>query len=415
MKMKTYIVASLAEAVDQIKRDLGPDAVILSTRKYDSGKLFDRKRQKLEVVASVDVEEPKDSKGSLPVPGHSLRMFADIANGHMSTIRDELQRLREFVEVQRQNEVHRANAAASQAAPPSDTLRVLANAPIISSVASTALGDAVLAISQALMWHRLVPEAMQQLTDALLRVETTDPTQIKEAAAAWIMQRLPKPVAYNAETDPRIIAFVGQTGSGKTTTLVKLASRLALQQRKTVGFITLDHFRVGADEQLHKYASILDVPCHLATNKQEFHEALKALSSCDIVCVDTAGRSPFDTNGVKQLEEMLTIDQPIWRALVLPSAVSDPDLSQALQRFAALQYQHLIITKLDESVALGSLFNATYLTGKPLAYFTMGQHVPEDFEDAALERVIDCLLNFSGRYAVPVAAIPNEEAGRQVS
>ena len=56
------------------------------------------------------------------------------------------------------------------------------------------------------------------------------------------------------------VALVGPTGVGKTTTIAKLAGRLALVEKKKVGLITIDTFRIGAIEQFKTYAEIMNIP-----------------------------------------------------------------------------------------------------------------------------------------------------------
>ena len=99
---------------------------------------------------------------------------------------------------------------------------------------------------------------------------------------------------------PRIVAVVGPTGVGKTTTIAKLAAMYALNRKVSVAMITTDNFRVGAVEQLKTYAKIMDLPIEVAGSSQELAKALAKHADKDLILIDTAGRSPKDS---ERLEE----------------------------------------------------------------------------------------------------------------
>ncbi len=400
MKIKTYLVPTLAEAVEKIKRDLGPDAVILSTRKAPPTTRWRMLggQPKLEVTAALDVKDPAAMQAVRPesVLRQTSKIVTDLTEERLNPLREELARIKQslgqFVNGQDKKEeapVDKESTAKRFASQPSQRLR--------------GAGGEIVKISQNLLWHRLDPQVVQELADHLMSQATpTSQGKMEELAASWMRDKLPKTSHFHeGRSRERLLAVLGPTGSGKTTTLVKLASHLALEKKQTLAFITLDHFRIGAEEQLRKYASILGVPCQLAVDKKEFQDALKKFSHVDTILIDTAGRSPFDQEGLKRVQNTLDISQPIWKSLVISANLHEPDLSQNISQFRATDVQNLILTKLDETTCFGGLFNASYGAGLPLCYFTMGQQVPEDIEIATKERVIDCLFNFSGLFPIP--------------
>src|SRR5690606_19480349 len=75
-------------------------------------------------------------------------------------------------------------------------------------------------------------------------------------------------------TGCRVVAMVGPTGVGKTTTIAKLAANYRLREKKRVGLITVDTYRVAAVEQLRTYADIIDLPMEVVATPREMREAV---------------------------------------------------------------------------------------------------------------------------------------------
>ncbi len=252
-------------------------------------------------------------------------------------------------------------------------------------------------ISLDLLSHRLRPQTVQDLTHYLLETNPDGtPTQLREQAAEWLMDHLPDCRPFTPDPNRQnLVAMIGPTGSGKTTTLVKLASHLVLEKKQSIAFISLDYQRIGGKEQLKRHAAILKAPCLYARTPLQFQKAAKSLENFSVVLIDTAGCSPNDDRAVWDLHQTLSCDKPVWKGLVIPAVLQEPDMSRTIRKFSTVRCQNLIVTKLDETSCFGTLYNAPTQSSLTPAYFTMGQQIPEDFEIASKERIIDCLLNFS--------------------
>ncbi|MEM9073680.1 MAG: hypothetical protein AAGE52_34640 [Myxococcota bacterium] len=199
---------------------------------------------------------------------------------------------------------------------------------------------------------------------------------------------------------PRVVAFVGPTGVGKTTTLAKIAAHAALVQRRSVGLVCLDQYRVAGAEQLQRYADLIGVPMESAHDERSLRASLRRLGSADLVLVDTAGRSPRDEAAIGVTGAQLqNAGEPVETHLCFPANVSDIELEAIIERYGeAHGPRRLIATKVDEAVYHGSIVAAQIHGGIPYSYFTTGQRVPEDIEVASAGRLAS-LLSGEGVFA----------------
>lgn len=184
----------------------------------------------------------------------------------------------------------------------------------------------------------------------------------------------------------RVRALVGPTGVGKTTTVAKMAAVAALVEQRTVGLVCLDQYRVGAAEQLQRYADLIGIPMESANDAKGFDRALRRLARADLILVDTAGRSPRDSAGIGQTADTLRgAAEQVEVHLCVPASMRESELVSTIERQSASSPSRLVVTKLDEANFCGGVLAAYVHSGLPLSYFTTGQRVPEDIEAASAE------------------------------
>lgn len=176
------------------------------------------------------------------------------------------------------------------------------------------------------------------------------------------------------------IFFIGSTGVGKTTTIAKLASIYTLVKKYKVALITADTYRIAAVEQLRTYANILDIPIKVIYKEEEILDCIEEFSDMDLILIDTAGRSYQDTKHLNELKELLAQVEEKQVYLVLSLSTKNSDLKKTIAAYHFTDLS-LIFTKLDETLAYGSILNLKHQTGKSLAYVTTGQNVPEDIAE----------------------------------
>jgi flagellar biosynthesis protein FlhF len=195
------------------------------------------------------------------------------------------------------------------------------------------------------------------------------------------------------KTGPSLVALIGPTGVGKTTTLAKIASEAILKKGLKVGLINLDNYKLTAFDQLATYAKILNVPFRSAGSIEDLKAALSDFKNLDLIMIDTTGRSQRDPDSLKEMHEILKSIPDLSTYIVLSATTRDSELYDAASRFSVFRPEGMIISKLDEATVYGGIYNVSQKVKIPLLYFTTGQKIPDDIEEASKERVASLIMD----------------------
>ncbi|AGT43065.1 flagellar biosynthesis protein FlhF [Treponema pedis] len=202
----------------------------------------------------------------------------------------------------------------------------------------------------------------------------------------------------------KVISLVGPTGIGKTTTLAKLAAYHVLAVSKKLGrflevrVITLDQYRIGASFQIQKYCEHMKIPLAIADSPGDLNKYLSLYkNSADVICIDTTGRSPTDTENILKMQSYFeVIDKENAETHLIVSAVTKTaDIREIMKQYGGFKYSSLIITKLDETSNTGSIISILSEYNIPAAYITTGQKVPNDIERASKAVFLKKLKGFN--------------------
>ncbi len=200
-----------------------------------------------------------------------------------------------------------------------------------------------------------------------------------------------------------IVALVGATGVGKTTTVAKLAARYMLRHgANRVALVTTDSFRIGAHQQLRTYGKILGLPVYIANDADELRTTLEGLRDKDLVLIDTAGMSQRDLRLNEQFELLRQssrqLSSQIQSYAVLSTTTQRVALDETLRALEQVELSGCILTKTDETVALGEALSVVRRHRLPVAYVCDGQRVPEDIHPARAAKLVSQAVALMRRY-----------------
>ncbi|MFW2365723.1 MAG: flagellar biosynthesis protein FlhF [Desulforhopalus sp.] len=417
MQVRIFESPDMTSGLKMIKKELGPDALILSTRTVRNSKMGLLGKPMLEITAAIDPDYP--SKNIAQTKQANIRETRATrrpeSNMGFQQVVDEcvdkyLQPTASSPEESRQTVLSRPQVTASSQGTLQrevDELRTLVAslAGQINTIASSEENQpekSVLdneteqfsppgsnqhtenedrLISQ-LLKREINSETAQKIAD-LIRENFPDSLSNAENESQLIQETIQgllrtSPPDFQAEPGQHRIALIGPTGVGKTTTLAKIAANYLSNHSGSIALITIDTYRIAAVEQLKVYGEIMHLPVEVVITPDQLQEALNKHRDKELILIDTAGRSPRDNFSIEELASFLKPQFGIEKHLVLSATTRENELVETADRFSRLIVDKTIFTKIDECTNLGVLLNLQMQTSAPLSYITNGQRVPED-------------------------------------
>ncbi|MBI4688380.1 MAG: flagellar biosynthesis protein FlhF [Nitrospirae bacterium] len=362
MKIKKFDANTFSEALGLVKKEMGEDAIILSSEERKGGK------RGVTVTAAVDYDAQNTEHRTLNTEHRTqntdITGFKSVLSSEMpvarpsdiSYVMEELSRLRESIESMR------------------------------SSGYELALPHEKKGIRQFLIERAIGEEFALSLckkADNLNEIPSLITTDIKTR------QQL--------INNKKAIMLIGPTGVGKTTTIAKLAA-CAIKDGKSAAIVSLDTYRIGAIEQMRIYARIMGIPMDIAASVNELRQSLAKYSGKDIIFIDTTGRNPSEESYINEIKHICDTGFSIEVHLLM-SVNSDYDfMAESHKHYSKIPIDCIAFTKADEAVKFGSIYNLSVLYKKPIAYITTGQRVPGDIELPSNERIAEVILKKASKY-----------------
>lgn len=364
----------MAEAMKQIRTELGEDAVILNSKMIQNvGFLGLFKRKKIEVIAAIDTQSknnPVTLKEKKPAAPPKQPVIHDNSqNSTTDDLHDELAELKKMVQ-----DITKTKLNHNQSYP-----------------------DIIQQFSENLNQQDIQTDINISICDQLLekwRTSKIEPTA--QVISDWGKEILINQISsfqHGGISEKRkFVNLVGPTGVGKTTTLAKIAAGQLLENKKKIAFITTDTYRIAAIEQLKTYANLLNVPVEVVYKLPDFQKAIDKFVDFDLVFIDTAGRNYRDYKYIEELKKLIDFDQDIETYLALSVTMKEKDVSDIVKNFESINIDKFIFTKLDETTTYGSLINLMLKYKKGVAYLTNGQDVPDDIKEGSAKVMVHQLF-----------------------
>ncbi len=399
MRIKKFIGATLQEAVAQMKRELGKDAMVLQSKTVPGKGLFDYSGQEqVEILAAVDEDRPKTA-----VQGRTAGRQGGAAVSVPASPSAERREPKEFY--------------VPPVVPPSPESRITARdiellkaemkdiRATVGKVADflryrnlPALPENLLIILKQLLDNEVDEKIAREIVqDVHVRIKGDEYDDLRLIVNMSIdrIASVIKTAAKRTRTEGRgavVTVLVGPTGVGKTTTLAKMASTAKLVGGERVALISADTYRIGAVEQLRTFAGIADIPLQVVYSPAEMEQAVSRFKHVDRIFIDTTGRGQRDKTNLEEMAKMTQAAQADEVHLVLSATTKYRDMEEIIANFRCMGFNRMLFTKLDETTCLGALLNLLIREKKPVSFVTTGQTVPDDIEPVQATRLARMIL-----------------------
>jgi flagellar biosynthesis protein FlhF len=419
MKVKTFHALTMQDAMRAIKEELGPEAIILSSKEVHQGGRMLRvfNRPVLEVMAACEQDpllqdETPESMAQLPTGEPSAPAQA------VESFHAALRSVMESSPIRIESAVPEPAAPPKQAAGEKwkqhrlqhlraelcEVSRLLAESlPPETQSMGTGRPPAIARLCRSFVQQGMRPSTAEALGDDLLQRLGPDEPGHEGAVEAALQEAIACRIGISGpilgrEGGRAVGLILGPSGAGKTSIVTKLAAHHRIELGQSVVVVTFDAYREASVEQLRQYAHTLGVPFAAAQSPRQLHQGLRRHGWADVVLIDMPGVGPEDVSSAAELHRLIGEESVITTHVALPASSQERDLRRILDRVKDLPLLRLLFTKLDDTESFGTIFDVARHTGLPLSYWGVGQRVPEDIELASPERLAECLM--AQRYVV---------------
>jgi len=385
MRIKKYEVFDMKEAMKLIKEELGPEAMILSTRKVVKNNSFGLfSRPIIEVTVGIEDDERvvnAKKNGAKPAAPAAANPYANTYKPQQfKPAVPEKSEADKITEVINTLGLNKFEGLVNDIAEIKRQMMEIKSGMKDSFVVD--LSQPVLEFYNILLKNGVDDDIAYKFLKKIEKRAAAGLTrnQVKNLSVQLLGDLIPMEKDYFSMIKQKVLALVGPTGVGKTTTIAKIAANLSLQLKKSVALITIDNFRIGAVEQLKNYAEIVSIPLRVASSPAELEKTIYELRDYEYVFIDSMGRSQFDNEQIGDLRKFLEVSPLIKVALVLSMSCNHAELTDTFDRYSKLMPEYMIFTKLDETKYFGPLINLPIKKKTPVMLLSKGQNVPDDME-----------------------------------
>jgi len=366
MRLKTYFVDTVEEALLRARGEFGEEAMLVHSKRasadaehlgryevvfaaQQTGKPSQVPRSPI-AVTPTDLPRKPPARSALPVVERQLESSL---GSRQANIRRELKALSKMMD-----------------APPNEPL---CRSEEIRSTLDELYG--YLAEREVRTKH------IEEITRSVgLRLMHSDSAQCGQAPETLLGEALVNPLSVRPQHDCatlRMIALIGPPGVGKTTTLAKLAVREGLARGRSVHVLDLDNQRIGGGDHLQTICGLLGVSYQQVLGPEMVPGILAGARAEGLILIDTPGLTVEDNTELAVMGLGLGEYMTMERHLVLPATLRNPEMIRYWTTFRRCRPTHLLFTRLDESLCFGPVWSLAFESQLPLTWMTTGRKIPE--------------------------------------
>lgn len=386
MDVKTFEGVTMSDAMKAVKKELGRDAVILTTKERP----IEGGRSKIYEVRATSAGAKLEQK-----TGDQLRFDSQI--GKINLLETRLNGLIERTPTT--EDLNRVESGLFEVKMLLlEALRkkeggVLENLP--EDLASIYHQLSVMGVEEvhcgALInyLNSLPKDEMSQLKTAAEKLDF-----YRSNAIRWMLKRIKVAPKWSAPSgSPLVHAFVGNAGAGKSTAVAKLAAMMKKDGYTNVLLVNADSKKINANENLRVHAKLLGVNYASVDDMSELKKLIIDHRNTELILIDTAGTNPRSEKDVGEFKQLNSLGFPVDVHLVLPLTEKPIQLDRAIRSFSPVGVSSLIFSRMDECWTYGDIYNMSQKWGVPLSFFSTGQSIPGSIERASRERVIERIFS----------------------
>ena len=373
MQIKRFAARSMSEALQKVKAELGPEAIILSARTVKNNGLFRDAFRKpgVEVTAAMDTTQTFAHR----------RNTSDSSRYRLPTSSPGRGAIHNPYSV----ESYGAYEDSSHTAEHGDrrAVRLHKDGKLRESW-----------LYRHLIRHEVRQEYALEIASELLAEPKQEEIRNEQLLTSLGRALLKMGIETRSvlATNARRVALVGSAGVGKTACAAKIAAFHAMNGGRKVAMVSLDNYRIAAANQLQRCAEIIGIPLLLAHKPDELRQAFRQLQSCDLILIDTAAICRTDREGIEKLTKDLKLIAADEIHLVCSASRKEKDIVDLTRGLEPVGINRLLFTKLDDTVLYGSLLNLLMQLQLPASGFSHGRQIPSSLEDATIEKLAELIL-----------------------
>mgnify|MGYP001212598561 CR=1 FL=1 len=389
----------MPEALQQVRDDLGEQAVILNTRTLRRNNRFNLADEaRVEVTAAYDEVQTVQSSGP-------AQLAARKYGAQLPTPAPE-----EPTALRRQ--ITPPNPATQSPKPtPSPQPTSVEEGGIVRQLrrlqdtvtrlerkSGVALPDELARLRERLASVRLAADLSDQVVGQLLEEMNgkalTDRRQVGENAAAALIQLLPPSKRIKLTAHRQVIGFFGASGVGKTTAAAKIAAGFIRKRKEHILLVTTDDQRVGARDQVDTFARIIGVPLEVAHEEDEMRQVLARHEAARLVLIDAPGCGPHDHKMLGHQARLFAAAEVSEVHIVIDALHGLDHMLDMLAVSGDLPERRLLFAKMDEMVRPGPVLSAAINSQIPTSYLAVGARVPGDIEVGNLNQLVEQIIGY---------------------